>query len=232
MEKNKREYSVYQHINLLNNKKYIGITKQNCESRWGTNGINYKSSPHFYSAIIKYGWDNFKHEILYSNLTKEEACELEKQLIKENNTQNKKFGYNIMEGGEAPSIPDEIKNVLSEKLKGNKNNLGNNLSEETKKKISEAQKGRKFTEEHKMKISLSKKGKTHKPISIESRKKIADKHKKKQVLCIELNKVYESIQECARQLNLHANFICKCCKGKLKTTGGFHFKYYNEEDNI
>ena len=53
-----------------------------------------------------------------------------------------------MEGGEAPSMPSEIKTVLSEKLKGNKNNLGNNLSEETKRKISEAQKGRKFTDEH------------------------------------------------------------------------------------
>ena len=80
-------YSVYQHINVINNKKYIGITKQVPENRWGNEGINYKNSPRFYNAILKYGWDNFIHEILYTNLTKEEACKKEIELIKENRTQ-------------------------------------------------------------------------------------------------------------------------------------------------
>ena len=40
-------YTVYQHKNKINNKIYIGITKQEPEKRWGTNGANYKSSPHF-----------------------------------------------------------------------------------------------------------------------------------------------------------------------------------------
>ena len=66
-------YYVYQHINKINGKRYIGITKQNPESRWGTDGANYKSSPYFYSAIQKYGCDNFSHDILFNCLTKEEA---------------------------------------------------------------------------------------------------------------------------------------------------------------
>ena len=49
-------YCVYMHVNKINNKKYIGITKQKTpESRWGANGVNYKGSPHFYAAIKKYG---------------------------------------------------------------------------------------------------------------------------------------------------------------------------------
>lgn len=44
-------YYVYLHNNKLNNKKYIGITKQEPMQRWGNNGKNYHSSPHFYSAI-------------------------------------------------------------------------------------------------------------------------------------------------------------------------------------
>lgn len=48
-------YIVYQHQNLINGKRYFGITSQNPERRWGKNGNGYKSTPHFYSAIQKYG---------------------------------------------------------------------------------------------------------------------------------------------------------------------------------
>lgn len=44
-------YTVYEHINKINGKKYIGITSQNPERRWGNNRNGYKSSPYFYSAI-------------------------------------------------------------------------------------------------------------------------------------------------------------------------------------
>ncbi len=67
-------YIVYQHKNKINGKIYIGITMQEPEKRWGSNGCNYKSSPHFYAAIKKYGWDNFEHNILFTNLTKKQAC--------------------------------------------------------------------------------------------------------------------------------------------------------------
>ena len=199
-------------------------------NRWGSNGINYKECPHFWAAIQKYGWDNFDHEILYINLTKEQACEIEKDLIKIYQTQDKKFGYNTLEGGNCPEITQEVREKMSQSMKGNQNGLGKVCSEEKKRKISEAQKGRLFTQEHKDAISKAKKGKPHKPLNEESRKKIADAHKKTPIYCEETNTVYESIQECARQLNLWATLICKVCKGKLKTTGGYHFTYCN--DNI
>ena len=226
-----RKYFVYQHINKINNKKYIGITSRTPKERWGSNGYNYRSTPYFYSAIKKYGWDNFEHEILYSQLTKEEACEIERKLIEENKTQNKQFGYNITEGGDAPSMPIEIRKRLSEALKGNKNGLGKVCSEEKKRKISEAQKGKKLTEEHRKKLSLAKKGKSHKPLSIESRKKISDAHKKKAVYCEELDEQFESIHDCARKLNLSATAICAVCRGRCKSVAGFHIKYV-ESDNI
>ena len=110
---------------------------------------------------------------------------------------------------------------------GNKNGLGHKCSEEKKRKISEAQKGRHFTEEHKQHISDAKKGKSTGPCSEEKRQHIiAAKKDKKPVYCIEIETIYESIQECSRQLNLQATLICKVCKGKAKTTGGYHFQYY------
>ena len=54
---------------------------------------------------------------------------------------------------------EETKKKLSEAQKGNKNMLGKHHSEETKKKLSEARKGRKFSEEHKKKLSEAQKGK-------------------------------------------------------------------------
>ena len=225
----KNIYYVYIHTNKINNKKYVGITKQNPEKRWGNNGNNYKSSPHFYQAIQKYGWNNFKHLVIASQLTQEEACKMEKELIKKYNTQNRKFGYNILEGGIAPQLPQEVKNKISKALKGNKNGLGKKCSEEKKRKISLAQKGRKLTEEHKVKLRKPK-SITH-PCSKETREKIiANKKDKKAIICIETGIEYESIQECARQLNLYATNICKVLKGKIKTTGGFHFKYKNNDD--
>lgn len=220
-------YTVYQHTNKFNNKKYIGITKQLPQHRWGTHGCNYYNSPRFWSAIKKYGWDSFQHDILFTNLTKEEACTKEIELIKEFKTQDKDFGYNMLEGGQYCSLTEEVRKKMSKAMIGNQNGKGKVCSEEKKKKISDAQKGRKLTEEHKAKLSIAKKGKKHKPLTDEIKKKISESHDKRQIYCQELDIVFESIQECARKLKLHATLICKCCKGKLKTTGGYHFRYYN-----
>lgn len=123
------------HINKINDKKYIGITKQNNpEYRWGANGRKYKGSPHFYSAIQKYGWDNFKHIIIASKLSKDEACTMEINLIAQYKTQNREFGYNIFEGGTVPTLPQETKEKIAQGLKGNKNCLGHACSEEKKKR--------------------------------------------------------------------------------------------------
>lgn len=225
------KYTVYRHKNKVNNKQYIGITKQNPPSnRWGNGGSNYSKSPHFWSAIQKYGWNNFEHEILYSDLTKEEACQKEIELIRQFKTQDKKYGYNVFKGGNCPEIPQETRAKMSQSMKGNKNGLGKPCSEEKKEKIRVAQIGKTLTKEHREAISNAKRGKTHKSLDEKSRKKIADAHDKKPVYCKETNVVYESVQECARQLGLWATLVCKVCKKKLKTTGGYHLSYYN--DNI
>lgn len=73
-------YCVYLHTSPTN-KYYVGITKQNPLKRWA-NGRGYCKNKHFYKAILKYGWDNFKHEIVFSGITKDEAIQYEKEINK------------------------------------------------------------------------------------------------------------------------------------------------------
>lgn len=100
-----RKYCVYKHTSP-SNKVYIGITF-NPKRRWyNGNGYLHKrkdgkyNQPLFARAILKYGWDNFTHEIIKDNLSKEQACELEKKYIQEYDSTNPQKGYNISFGGD------------------------------------------------------------------------------------------------------------------------------------
>jgi hypothetical protein len=78
---------------------YIGITKKKPSYRW-VNGLGYKSSPHFWSAIQKYGWENFKHEVLFTGLSCDEACAMEQKLIAQYKATDRLYGYNEKAGGQ------------------------------------------------------------------------------------------------------------------------------------
>lgn len=92
---------VYKITNQINQKQYIGITN-NYKKRWSNEKNNPKDPKRqqvITNAIAKYGKENFSFEVLYSNLTIEEACLKEKELIKSLNTLVPN-GYNVNEGGE------------------------------------------------------------------------------------------------------------------------------------
>lgn len=65
-------FIVYKHTS-----PYIGITKLNLIKRWQ----GYINNTYFFRAILKYGWNNFQHEILYSELSEKEAKQIEICLI-------------------------------------------------------------------------------------------------------------------------------------------------------
>ena len=105
-------FSVYIHINKANGKMYVGQTCQNPEKRW-QNGNGYQHSSYFYHAIKKYGWDSFEHEIIASNLTKEEADNFERLLIEKLDTLNHDRGYNIKIGGANGHLTEEHKEKIA-----------------------------------------------------------------------------------------------------------------------
>lgn len=153
----KNNFCVYVHTNKINGKKYVGVTGQDPEKRWN-NGKGYtKRQPHMYNAIQKWGWDNFEHQILISDISVEDASFIEQALIAEWNLQDPQYGYNAQSGGLThATLSDEIKEKISKAHKGRK------FTEEQKKKLSEARKNTPLSEkqlEHLDKIKYYNKGK-------------------------------------------------------------------------
>lgn len=149
----KMNYKVYVHI-APNGKRYYGITKRKVEVRWN-NGKGYSNNDHFYKAINKYGWDNFDHIVIARGLTEEEAKWLEIELIREFDTTNRNKGYNITKGGEGTN---GLKHSEETRKKLSEINKGKPLSEEHRKNISKSLKGHEVSEETKQKMSETKKG--------------------------------------------------------------------------
>ena len=108
-----KEFIVYKYTNLHNGLIYIGITSQGLEKRWKD---GYRSNKRLQYAIDKYGKENFKREILYDNLTKEEACQLEIETIALLDATNPRIGYNIAIGGTAPMYNRKHTKETKEKL--------------------------------------------------------------------------------------------------------------------
>ncbi len=99
------QYKIYKYTSPSGG-VYIGQTHNDIETRARKNGYQYLTKnketgeyhqPAIAQAILKYGWDSFKKEILYSGLTSEEADEKEKELIRE--YKDKGVCYNICSGG-------------------------------------------------------------------------------------------------------------------------------------
>lgn len=205
--KEDRNYCVYIHTNKINGKKYVGQTGQVPKNRWGNNGVNYKDSPYFYHAIQKYGWDNFEHEIIVDNLTRQEACNLEIELIKEFDTMNETHGYNLCGGG-----------------KGAKH------SEQSRKKISESRKGIVFSKEHLKNLTEALRNRNYSP-SEEIIKEVSERFSinvsqySKDGTFI---KTWVSMIEAEKALGICYQHIGQCCRGIVKSAGGFIWRYANE----
>ena len=122
-------FIVYKHTSP-SNKVYIGITKRNPIKRW-QGGKGYINNTYFFRAILKYGWNNFQHEILYSELSeKVEMSEEAKQrmvqkLTGRKRTDETKYKISIAKKGNCPkSLSEKHRSNISKSLIGNKRAAG------------------------------------------------------------------------------------------------------------
>lgn len=225
-------FTVYKHTSPTG-KVYIGITRQNPVRRWRPDGSGYKENRHFWNAICHYGWDNFKHEIVASGLTKEAACSMEVELIAQYGSMDPNKGYNAHEGGEHPPFTEETRRKISEaalkrNMSGKRNpNYGNHkLAGENNPNY-----GKKHSAEMRALMSERRKGKGTTPKSEATKQLMREHHaggtKPKKVLCVETGEVFESINEAARSVGASKERISGCCRNlpHFNTAGGYSWKF-------
>lgn len=139
-----RIHYIYKITNLVNNKIYIGQTV-NISKRWSqhqTSVKNNKPTQVVHNAMIKYGTDNFKFEIVASCLDQDAANDTEEIIIKQENSQI--CGYNISNGGSVAPKTEIWKKYMSRIMSGRPK------SEDIRQKISKSLTGKYIGEKHPM----------------------------------------------------------------------------------
>lgn len=197
MKLEENNYTVYMHVNKINNKKYVGITSQKVENRW-SGGKGYQECTYFKNAVNKYGWDNFEHLILFTGLNKDKANNYEILLIELFQSNNRDKGYNLTSGGGG--------------IKGLK------MSEDTKKKMSESHKGEKHplynknrTDEVKLKISETKKKSDN--------NKRGNNPKARKIVCLNTKEIFNCIRDASQKYFIPEANITQCLSRKQKYSG-------------
>lgn len=125
---------LYVITNLVNGKRYVGITI-NFERRWREHRSGHGSKL-VYQAIKKYGIDNIKFEVV-CKATEEYAKEMEVKFIASLDT-IAHSGYNLTEGGEGSTgwkAPDATRKKMRDNHRGT---TGQCMSDSTKRKIGES----------------------------------------------------------------------------------------------
>ena len=195
-------------------------------------------NPIWHNYVNKHG--SFKIEILKEDITRKEACDIEIELIKKYGRIIDKTGRlaNISFGGEKTTYGLHWKKLPlsdSTKKKISDANKGKILSKATRDKISAARTGMKFTEVHKRNM-----GKYARTVSDITKQKMSDAQRLRRcsaakgsmwigILCENNGKVYQNYAEIGKDLGISTKHISLVCKGQRPTTRGYKFKYVFDE---
>jgi hypothetical protein len=219
-------WCIYKHTNKINGKVYIGqtINAEDPNIRW-QNGDGYSPMYPFGKAIDKYGWNNFTHEIIETNIESLEQAnareiywiEFYHSYIKDPQCK----GYNATKGGD------------------NRDHLGKEIYQLDKSNYSIIKKwntimdaARALRADHRS-IQRACIGE-YRIVSNYCWCFVEDYTEDWQVridndriavICEDTGIEYISINEAARQTGVCYSSIAKCCKKIQKTAGGFKWRY-------
>jgi len=214
---------IYKITNLVNNKIYIGQTINSIKRRIGGYRDFYKkdtSSSKIHRAMRKYGFENFKFDVLHIVNTTSELNYLEKYLIRYYNTQNDNIGYNTEDGGVYRTMSEETKNKLSIINKEMYNNGWINPFQ-----------GKKHTEENKLKMSEDRKNNPKYIGSGRLGKKFGKAYNAKRVIQLDINgnfiAEYESLMSATIMNGWKKGGISAVCNKTMNTYKGFKWEFKN-----
>lgn len=200
---------IYITTNNINGKKYIGQRKfiKGWQNYLGS-GIAFKN------AINKYGKENFHRDIVAIAYSKEELDYLEIEWINNLNAIKSEDYYNIAEGGNSGSkfagkTEEEMLEIRKKKsvaMKGKNNPMyGKTHTEEVRNKLSKFHKGKSHSRDARNKISMAHKGKNN-PSA-------------RKVICLNDNKIFNTVKEGAEFYGCERTGIIACCRSKRKSAG-------------
>jgi group I intron endonuclease len=235
---------IYTITNLINNKIYIGESKNVLDRLSGHKTLlkqNKHENIYLQRAWNKYGIENFKFELL-------EECNEEFRKSTENywcnllNTHNSKYGYNLRKttpngyskhseetkkkigiANKGKEHSKEFKEAVSKRM------LGTNMPEEVKRKISEKMKGRITSPEARLKLKVPK-SKKRTQYQIEKAREGLKKYyltnpKGKKVYDRLNNKYYNSMSECLELLKINYSVFKRNMSNKGRQLNKFKLEY-------
>ena len=211
---------IYKIVNKIDKKTYIGQTVQDYESRWSDHVKKRSNCRYLKSAIQKHGFDNFDFKIVCITFDSS-LDDMEIEYIKKYDCLAPN-GYNLRLGGNSGRHHEETKRKIGETLRNRYKNgmihskFGKHPSEATRKKLSDAKKGRKLSQS-----AIDKRVITQ----------IIKRNRKIIQLDLHGNRLNEFItcKEASEYVGCSISGVCQCCTGKIKSHKGYIWKYESIE---
>lgn len=212
---------VYRITNILNGKIYIGRTVQKLQNRWTRHKYDCftkKLDFPLYRAMRKYGLENFIIEEIDKANTLKELNKKEADWIFNTRSMVYQRGYNIKPEDDRLNMPKEIKNKISNSLKGKKKTY--NICKKERSEIARKN-GSKLKYDNEWAIKNgSKPFKVYKAIC-------KQKSKRNQPSIYEKGKYigeWMTSTDCAKELKINSQHIRSCLVGNRKQHKGYIFE--------
>lgn len=220
---------IYITTNMVNGMKYLG------QKKFDRGWKNYLGSGTKFREDVKvFGRENFSRNIVFICHSPEELNMAEYELSVFLNVVDSDDWYNLCYGGGTISgfhHSDETKQKMSDAQAGERHwAFGTHHTDEWKQHMRQILSGKPRPDDVREKISNGLKGKYigdknpryGKPRTIEEKRKISDGHRKVEIICIDTNISYSSIQEAHRTTGIDPRNIAQAIRKHCRA-GGYYW---------
>jgi group I intron endonuclease len=224
---------VYKITCTVNSKLYIGITKKGAQKRFEDHmKIRSSGAPRLMEAVKEFGPENFTLEVIDTTDNYRDLCKKEIFYIKKFNSNDERFGLNILKGGQTSEYAAmKTRRKIRDLSTGKVYDSLTDAAEHTgipKEMISFVLRGRQDTTY----------GKKFEYVDADLRKETQEKRLKrinkkqetiKPIIDVKTGVVYESIAEASEKTGLTKNAISRHLRGVSLTRGFIFLEFYKDK---